>query len=230
MVLFYILLAFIKSWKRSLMPGQPAKPPPKKTNIGGDELPFRVQSDPIVGYRLWRVKSTPDGYGLFSLNMPYEWKPVNTAECLKMAVHPMIPMIPGKIGVHDDPAPSLSCQCGFYIMLEDAPITEWDHTIRGQVHAYGTVELSGRVIKCTMGYKAEHAEIVSVMVDAACGYRNDSGPCEANVAFVDPQLRAFCPAHVPGEITMVDAQTAMENVRSRLEIRYPEVEVMSWLI
>lgn len=213
----------MKWWKKK-------KPPaPPRSNVGGRALPISVRSEPLVGYRVWRIKPTPAGMVLYSLNQQYEWKVENTAKCLNSG--PFIPWAhqqpPPK---HEDPAPSVDCACGFYTSLPDQPLSEWAYILRGRVHASGTVALTGRVIRCSMGFKAEHAEIQSpVVLDVDCANRE---ACDNDVTVVDLQAyeaKGYCADHTPVEGAVVEAGMYMRNTVTQLEARYPGVEFMSWL-
>ena len=204
-------------------------PDPPRTNVGGDPLPISVRSEPIVGYRVWRVKPTPEGIVLHSLNQNYEWNVQNVAECLNYGpIHPWntTPTPPR----HTDPAPSVTCACGFYCSLPSQPIQEWAYLLRGRVHASGTVALTGRVIRCEMGFKSERAEIQSpVVLDVDCASWE---PCDNDVAVVDLQTeegRGFCADHVPSVGAVVEAGMYMRNAVTRLQARYPGIEFLSWL-
>lgn len=201
-------------------------PPPPRNNIGGEPLPFSVRSEPIVGYRLWKVKPDAQGAALWSVNAHYRWEVHNQARCI-----PPPPMVfgakPLNQPLHPEPAPFKDCACGIYCSLPDQPITEWEHTVYGRVHASGSVLLTGRVIRCTMGFKAEHAEVMSpVVLNAHC---SAGLACEGDVVRVDLQsdhARGWCENHSPR--VGVDAGQYMRNTAAQLEARYPGVEFLSW--
>lgn len=210
---------------------QPKDQPPR-TNRGGDELPISVRAEPITGYRVWRVTTTPDGMALKSLNHDYVWAVENTAECLSgpsvVVPHPRSMTL--NPPPHEEAAPSRDCACGFYSMLPSQPLEEWSHLIYGKVHASGTVALRGRVLKCSMGYKAEYAELQSpIIVDVGCAA---SKSCESDVATVDLQVdyaRGWCADHAPKEGALVTARTYMREVCRQLAARYAPVEFASWI-
>lgn len=141
---------------------------PSGPNTGGEELPVYFSTEPLVGHRLWRVAPAWAGPAVLkSLNMPYIWAVENTAACLPPASQ-MYQAIARQAGIikpiHDDPAPSLTCECGLYAQLYDHPLSEWTSTVYGRVHASGSVALSGRVIECDYGYKAQYATLISPIV------------------------------------------------------------------
>jgi hypothetical protein len=197
--------------------------------VGGEPLPVSVRSEPIVGYRIWRVKPTTAGLAFWSLMQNYEWQVENTAECLTNRIVPGPQMwnmpVPPK---HETAAPGVECACGFYVMLPDHHLSEWTHMVRGQVHASGSVALTGRVIRCTMGYKAEHAEIQSpVVLDVTCAA---SEKCLLDVVTVDLQAdraRGWCGIHAPGVGALVEVSAYMRNACQQLEQKYG-IEVIAW--
>ena len=198
--------------------------PPPRTNVGGEPLKVSVRSEPIVGYRMWRVKIGPAGLRLWALNVYYEWQVENTAACQPIKANPWFP-VPSTL-LHEDPSPSVNCACGLYAALPEAPLQEWDHSIAGLVHASGTVALTGRVIRCTLGYKAEHAEIQApVVLEVNC---IASTACPEPVVKVDVQkeyARGWCADHAPKDV--LDASQFMAEAVRQLSAHY-QLAFLSW--
>jgi hypothetical protein len=196
-------------------------------NMGGDELPLSLSTKPVVGYRLWRVYPDERGMALRSLNVNHTWAVDNTAQCFIPQVWPWPNM---GIPTHDDPAPSLSCQCGFYCALPEHPLQEWAHVVAGLVHASGTVALTGRVIRCTLGFKAEHATIQSpVVLDVDCGW---TPTCEADVTRVEVLaggIRGWCDEHTPRQGAVIEAVSFFREAVRQLSARYQPCEFISWM-
>lgn len=204
----------------------------KRTNRGGEQLPISVRSEPIEGSRIWRVTYTPDGLALKSLNHSYIWQVENTAECYRSAPTLMPIAVPAPPPEpHVEAAPGRDCACGFYVMLLDQPLEEWSNLVFGKVHAWGSVALTGRVIKCSMGMKAEHAEIMSpVVLDVGCAASKE---CENPVAKVDLQVdyaRGWCADHAPQVGALVDAKPYFREAARQLSKRYPGVEFTSFIV
>jgi hypothetical protein len=197
-------------------------------NTGGEPLPVSVRSSPIVGYRLWRVRPTPEGLSLWSVNQHYEWQVDNTAECLPTYGAGMWAQV--RPSPHDDPAPSLSCSCGFYCQNDSDPLDEWEKTVRGTVFASGTVALTGRVIRCELGFKAERATIESpVVLGGDCAF---SPKCHEDVVAVGLQSRfahAWCAEHVQKAGAIVEAAAYFRSAVNLLSTRYEPVEFISWV-
>jgi hypothetical protein len=202
--------------------------PPPRTNFGGETLPVSVRSEPLVGFRIWKVKPTPDGLGLWSLNTHYQWDISNQAECLPPPPR-MFMGVPVNESAHPEPAPFVGCACGFYVSLPDQPLQEWEHVVYGKVHATGSVLLTGRVLRCSMGFKSEHAEIMSpVVLNVHC---SASFACTDEVVSVDLQTdnaRGWCKDHVPGVGVCVEAGQYMRHAADQLQTRYEGIEFISW--
>lgn len=198
-------------------------------NVGGKELPVTRSSEPVVGYRTWRILHDEFGLALMSLHIPYTWKVDNEAKC-----HP-----DGFTSArHESPSPELSCACGIYCQLPDHPLEEWDHMVKGRVRATGTVALSGRVIRCQRGFKGQYATIQSpVVVEVNCSYLH--GTCNEPVvtlALPDGNVRdvyGHCAEHrlaLTDDLPpLVDAAIWMREACRILEARYPGVEMLNWM-
>lgn len=205
------------------------KPPFNNGNQGGDRLPTYLATEPLVGYRTWRVLASiwQPTIALHSLHMGYEWIPGrNEARCM------------GQIA-HNDPAPSIKCACGLYAQLPDHPLSEWESMVRGRVRATGMVALSGRIIQCERGYKASQADIQSPLVlEVDCeggGHRCDE-PVVKIMLGKQNSIRDFygaCREHSEGEWfgeppVMVEAAVWLRNAGRSLKQRY-RLDVLNWL-
>lgn len=109
--------------------------------------PARVRSTtPIVADRAWTVTLEDPVNGLpvlQAVTSGTRWPGTAlTAACNRDMGHP---------------APDPDCSCGVYALKPGVPLPLY--ALRG-VTVAGTVELSGRVIEATRGYRAEHARIV----------------------------------------------------------------------
>jgi hypothetical protein len=208
-------------------------PDRKAPNVGGKELPLRLATDPLIGYRTWLVWNGLSGLALASIFINYEWKTgVNTAQCF--------PAASGN-KPHGDPAPSSGCACGFYINLPDQGFSEWSHLVARKVHATGQVQMTGRVIRCEKGYKAGAAEIVSpVLIEAPCRSTENGRYCTNGVTgIVLPRnngitFSGVCDNHRVEpyrSITdvVIDASVWMREVRKAMKKRYPGIEFLSFI-
>lgn len=202
-------------WRPAPKDPDPVPLPPVRSNIGG--VPFSVRNEAIEGERVWRVKPTITGLALTSINQPYEWDTTNTATC-RPIIGPYRSMIPSQ---HDTPAPDVGCACGLYTILPGGSLNEWTGLTRGRVFATGRVALTGRVIRCTMGFKAEHAEILSPVVLKVSCASNPS--CKNPVVTIDLQVadaRGWCAQHEPGVGACVEVSAYMRETARQLSARY----------
>lgn len=117
--------------------------------------------------------------------------------------------------------------------LPDHPLDEWEHMVRGRVRATGTVSLTGRVVRCERGYKAQYASIQSpVIIEANCSHLH--GTCTnpvTTLALPEGHVRSVyghCGEHgvefMSDPPVVVDAALWMEQACRELEARYPGVE------
>ena len=198
-----------------------------KANVGGEPLPLKLQTEPIIGNRYWRITADrkDGGLALQSIHVTLIWEKEVTAECRSEGYkygH----------GKHEDPPPSLECACGLYAQLPDMPITEWLFAIGGKVFASGEVALSGRVIKCSRGFKAERAEILSpIYLDATC--MKHANRCPQPIEFIAPpekgitHYHAYCDEHRDDELPLIDADVWFPEAARQLSDRY-DLEVLHW--
>jgi len=118
--------------------------------------------EPIVAYRYWRIDRHPDGYRLVGIVLDYTWgKGVNLAACAK---HTFIYTTPGMC----EGTPGFGCSCGFYAYKTVGSAQSMlGSTLRMQSRMYtfmfGEVELTGKVIEHTYGYRGEKAVIKRLM-------------------------------------------------------------------
>ncbi len=170
------------AWKHGWNPPDPPTHPTGQGigNIGGEVIPDRIVTEPLVGYRVWRVQNAGDGTGLrlASLHLAYRWEKENTAHC-----NPMTPWGVAGNGHHPDKvSPAPDCACGLYAQTPDKPITEWLHMRKGSVTASGSIAMTGRIIVCERGYKAQHALIQSpVVLEASCHAGCDNTPTTVEI-------------------------------------------------
>jgi hypothetical protein len=111
--------------------------------------------------------------------------------------------------------------------------------VRGRVYASGTVALSGRVVRCARGYKAQYARIQSPLVlEADCQGSNNLVVCPNDVTRIDlpsGPFRSFYGWCGQGDHrsededggSTVDAGVWMRAAVKDLSGRYG-VEVISW--
>lgn len=194
-------------------------------NTGGEILPDRISTEPLTGFRSWLVGYDKDGIGLKSIVHSHIWSNPETATCLNLYEHT---------------SPDPECSCGLYCQTPDQPLLEWEALRRGKVSATGTVALSGRVIICEKGYKAQHAEIISsVILDVSCWLKE----CVADAKYVQHRraetdghkmvagfLLGACGEHVETRegVLVKDSKHWLGEACNGLAERYPTIEFLTW--
>ena len=215
------------NWRRQKWLNSP--PPSGKGNIGGEPLPFKLQTEPLIGHRYWRVTIDRNSghHALQSIHVGMIWERNEVAQCNPGGYKY------GK-GGHEDPPPSLECACGLYAQLPDMPITEWWFAIGGKVYASGEVSLTGRVIKCTRGYKAEKAEILSpIYLDVSCSGDGNSCPQPVEVIALPnagvTHYWGYCEEHRQEheDAVLLDADVWFPEAARELSDRYG-IQVLHW--
>lgn len=185
-------------------------------NIGGEIVPDRFEHEYLVGYRSWHVVPQVKGVALKSLHMQHVWRNPETARCLPP---PVISQT-----THDrNDAPYPECSCGLYAQLPDESFDEWEPMRVGKVAVFGTIEMSGRIIICERGYKAQHARIVSGYFEVSCA----KGGCVNPVVVVQPRgvgetVLCWCTAHEPvtDQNPVVDADLWLREAARLLAAGY----------
>lgn len=192
--------------------------PSHSNNMGGTPLPRRKQKKPVTGFRTWRIKYDGESVALWSLMQSHVWETSGVAECLPYRHHE---------------APDPECACGFYTQLPEHPLTEWETHVRGRVRATGTVLLSGRIIVCKYGYKAQYAVIESpVVVDAGCKEKGCIRPvAHIQAPGASTDFWCHCDTHLPEreDTVLLDVGPWMEQTLEDLHGRYPDVDFLTWM-
>lgn len=192
-------------------------------NRGGEIIPDRIETEPVRGYRYWLLAADPDGIALKSLHTDLVWQTSNTAECRR-----------GMVGTveHDGISPHPDCSCGFYAENPDHPLNEWQTRTQAVASASGSILMSGRIVVCTHGYKAQHVAIESPVVVAAecqgsCGVR----PTRIELPRPGGQYAAWCDTHAPErwnyDRVTVDADVWLRHAVEELSERYEDVEFIT---
>ena len=217
--------AFMYGWsKANSMPIGPQHP----GNIGGELLPEEFGVTPLVGYRTWHVVNAGDGSGLAlrPLHFGYLWKPgVNDARC-DAAGQMFTP------ATHKGDSPDIGCACGFYAQLPDQPIEEWEFMRLGRVSATGTIEMWGRIIVCSRGYKAQHVSIQGpVVLEVSCEMGCDNPATQVELPHMSvSHYPAYCDEHQPDHSTpvvTVEAGIWLREACRELSDRY-NIEFLNW--
>ena len=111
------------------------------------ELPLSFQTEPIVGLRLWNVDDFQTRSG-----MEVRLRPVASGGVF----YPPMRKMEAFCTHHQHEAPWATCHCGIWALNSEAYL---ETAARQYVHhrVWGEVYLWGRVLKATMGYRAQFA-------------------------------------------------------------------------
>lgn len=193
----------------------------KSINHGG-VLVEEFGITPISAYRSWYVVQEPDGVALHSLHRGHIWqKGTNTAECQRRGIM-------GR-PAHAGFAPDLECSCGFYAARPDQAYTAWDRKKRAHVSAATEIDMWGRIIQCTAGYKAQHVALgdAPLVLEVSCELDCDRPPVAAELR--RGKLPTFCEQHHPDYYTvdpvLINLEKWLPEAARQLEARY-DVEVV----
>lgn len=148
-------------------------------DLAPKELPSRQQVEPFVGWkraRLVRINGHVRFYGA-TVEASYEAEAV--ADCrrrnldylLRSSIFSMAPPAPQQVSEvapsHEHQAPADQCACGFYAVADQS---HWEVLRRDYPDGFARleVELYGKVIRYTNGYRAEKQRVLAAWVDPAC--------------------------------------------------------------
>jgi hypothetical protein len=171
---------------------------------------------PLLGWRAWNVAHTSEGWRLYSTHMGDLWPtgaPLE-ARCYRERV------VAGGLSFHvrHEP-PYRTCQCGVYGALSPEQASQYFVPSWADIsplpapelddeyvpRAAGRVQLWGRVLECSQGYRAMKAYPAQIFLPA---HRPDGKPF--NVAAVALDLLSY---GVP--VDLIDVRTRVE-IRDRL--------------
>lgn len=121
-------------------------------------------------------------------------------------------------GEHSDPVPHPPCSCGIYARRSDGSDDLWVTRIAHMPHAGGFIEMSGRVIEGSKGYRAQWARIVGPLeVWVPCA---ECGHDAATVATRDRSFRGSCGEHAESGEPVTDVEDWMASIVPSLGRRY----------
>lgn len=125
--------------------------------------------EPIVGYRVWNVWRDRIA-GFHSV-----WRtPAHRAKC--------------SLPERSQPAPHVKegCECGIYAAKDTAWLASHFAGSLGPRVAMGRVELTGRVIEHTNGYRAEQAQVAEIAVRTRRGVFHFADSGKISSLFAEP--------------------------------------------
>lgn len=118
--------------------------------------PLEHATEPIQGWRAWRLRQRPDGHLRIAPTTPRpDWEPKAPIHATCSGAHTREYLVynPELVAFHRSPEPG--CTCGIHAMKD--PIRLRRARPRGSAGVIGTVAMWGRVIEHTRGWRAEFA-------------------------------------------------------------------------
>lgn len=117
----------------------------------GGEILLPDDTEPIRAFRRWNIESGGpfNSYHLASTGMGSYWRPgVNEAACFAQAGH------------RQGQVPHKKCSCGFWGIADprDIPFTR-----NSDNHAWGLIEMWGRIVIGNLGFRSQYAKIIQLI-------------------------------------------------------------------
>jgi hypothetical protein len=179
-------------------------------------LPKEIVAEPIIGWRVWKVVppcTYVNGvtwwrirdFRLASIAIGGPWEPgIVTAHCGILVGDSLLP-------AHS--APQLRCSCGLWAFRDEGEAYELFLSLGGA--AFGRVQLWGRVIEHTRGWRAQHARPLELFL------QNEPFMPAPNVDILAQRLAAaydttVTPIPAPETWTFVSPGRISSRRRSRL--------------
>jgi hypothetical protein len=147
--------------------------------------PPALSTEPLLGWRVWRLHAGPDGPRLMSVTRPYVW--------------PTAAPIRAKCDLHHGarPTPDVRCSCGVYAAANPDDLSRVQ-ILSSDASVVGAIAMWGRVVEHTRGARAALAYPARLrLVCAACLRRGRGGVEAVAVQRLDSELVACCSRHAP---------------------------------
>jgi hypothetical protein len=153
--------------------------------------PPALSTEPVLGWRVWRLHAGPDGPRLMSVTRPYVWP---TAEPIR-----------AKCDLHhgSTPTPDVRCTCGVYAAANPDDLSRVQ-VLSTDASVVGAIAMWGRVVEHTRGARSAFAYPARLrLVCATCLRRGRGGVAATVVRRVDSELVACCARHAPRDRSAV---------------------------
>ncbi len=147
--------------------------------------PPALSTEPVLGWRVWRLHAGPDGPRLMSVTRPYVW--------------PAAEPIRAKCDIHygSRPTPDLRCTCGVYAAANPDDLSRVQ-VLGSDASVVGAIAMWGTVVEHTRGARSAFAYPARLrLVCATCLRRGRGGVDAAVVRRTDSELVACCARHAP---------------------------------
>src|SRR5262245_54393747 len=157
--------------------------------------PPALSTEPVVGWRVWRLHAGPDGPRLMSVTRPYVW--------------PTGAPIRAKCDLHHGPrrpTPDVRCSCGVYAAANPDDLSRVQ-VLSSDASVVGAIAMWGRVVEHTRGARSSLAYPARLRLVCATCPRRGRGAVEAAVVRrLGSELVACCARHAPRDrSTTLDA-------------------------
>lgn len=147
--------------------------------------PPELSTEPVMGWRVWRLHAGPDGPRLMSVTRPYVWP---TAEPIR-----------AKCDLHHGrlPTPDVRCSCGVYAAANPDDLSRVQ-VLSTDASVVGSIAMWGRVVEHARGARSAFAYPARLRLVCATCLRRGRGGVEAVVVRrSDSELVACCARHSP---------------------------------
>lgn len=149
--------------------------------------PPALSTEPVVGWRVWRLHAGPDGPRLMSVTRPYVWpaaEPIR-AKC--------------DLNHGSRPTPDLRCTCGVYAAANPDDLSRVQ-VLGCDASVVGAIAMWGTVVEHTRGARSSLAYPVRLRLVCATCLRRGRGAVEPTVVRRSgSELVASCARHAMGK-------------------------------
>jgi hypothetical protein len=161
--------------------------------------PPALSTEPVVGWRVWRLHAGPDGPRLMSVTRPYVW--------------PVAEPIRAKCDLHHGrrPTPDVRCTCGLYAASNPDDLSRVQ-VLSSDASVVGAIAMWGRVVEHARGARAAFAYPARLrLVCATCLRRGRGAVGAVVVRRIDSELVACCARHAPRDRSTTLGATAVQS-------------------
>ncbi|GBC86801.1 hypothetical protein HRbin12_00800 [bacterium HR12] len=157
--------------------------------------PLEHGSEPIMGWRAWRLRRRPDGLLRIAPTTPRsDWEPgvAIHATCSGAHTREYLVYNPELVAFHR--SPEIGCTCGIHAMKDPRRLRRSRPGRRAGV--VGTIAMWGRVVEHTRGWRAEFAYPARLrLICVWCLWRGDLPGLPTTVLDQGGDLLPVCPRH-----------------------------------
>jgi hypothetical protein len=145
--------------------------------------PQALSTEPVIGWRVWRLHAGHDGPRLMSVTRPYVWpgaEPMR-AKC--------------DLSHGSRPTPDVRCTCGVYAAATPDALSRVQ-VLSGDASVVGAIAMWGTVVEHTRGARSSFAYPARLRLVCATCLRRGRGAIQPTVVRrADSELVAYCARH-----------------------------------